>query len=232
MPKISIRELYQNDIINYMLVGSMGDYVEKQDFSTILIEKMAYIANHGMCLWASAGPSLKAFEEFKKFSNDNNRTEFEEDEKRIYALLSLTTSPYTSDLVMKYTSEYCGKKLEATGPVKNSGKYKGLVIKKFYQVEEDFSIEDFYDLYYRFENVNSYDGKFSSDVKKVRSQLQMVVSKKEILRENHGSDVQKRLGIMDDERLQKFREEKVQNDIVAPKFLLNNDNDSHPIIYI
>lgn len=178
---ISLRKLIEDEELNYLIVGKMGDYVgegSSQTFEDIMIEKLAEIACEGKCLWAAAGPTIQEAKRFREAHGFGK-------EKKLYALFSMTTSQYKNDSPSK---TYCwtdadGKVYKDTAPAKKSGEFKALVIKQFWTVEEDFLVDDFYDQYYRYEV--KYKGNqeylLNSDVKNCSRQMQCVVSKKEIL---------------------------------------------------
>ncbi|MBQ6696278.1 MAG: GIY-YIG nuclease family protein [Lachnospiraceae bacterium] len=178
---ISLQGLMKSGELNYLIVGKMGDYVgegSSQTFEEIMIEKLAEIACEGKCLWAAAGPTIQEAKRFREMYGFGQ-------EKKLYALFSMTTSQYKNDNPSK---TYCwtdadGKVYKDTAPAKKSGEFKALVIKQFWTVEEDFLVDDFYDQYYRYEV--KYNGNqeylLNSDVKNCSRQMQCVVSKKEIL---------------------------------------------------
>ncbi len=193
---ISLRKLIEDEKLNYLIVGKMGDYVgegSSQTFEEIMIEKLAEIACEGKCLWAAAGPTIQEAKRFRETYGFGQ-------EKKLYALFSMTTSQYKNDNPSK---TYCwtdadGKVYKDTAPAKKSGEFKALVIKRLWTVEEDFLVDDFYDQYYRYEVKYEKDGQYllNNDVRNCSRQMQCVVSKKEILSNSKLQDELKLTGAL------------------------------------
>ena len=138
--EVSLKKLYDNNELDFMLLGKMGDYVGRDDqtdiqtFTDILVEKIADINYYGKCLWATSGPNIQ---EFNKYRNILNK------EKKVYVLFYLTFSEYKSKSKTKgyyYWNECENNKLYCVAP-KGKKKFKALVIKDIMLVKELFLIE-------------------------------------------------------------------------------------------
>ena len=228
LESISLRKLYEEDKLDYIMIGVMGDYVgdgRAQTITDILSEKLADITYYEKCLWASAGPNIDDFKRFYKCGVEGG--------KKIFALFPLTTAKYKNE---KKSVSYIWKDIEGrvyscTAPEQGSHRYKGLVIKNIWTVEEDFPIYKLYDLYYRYEkpkyNKNNGERKLPNDVQKCARQMQCVVSKKAILNDEA---LQKKLELQGD-LLEEFIREKAPDKEKASNFVKCSDGD-HPIRYL
>lgn len=203
--EISIKDLINNHKLDYLLVGKMGDYIGKNDsqkFSQILIEKIADISEKGACLWATAGPNVNTFKRFRiEHGFDENN------EKKIYALFSLTTSKFNNEIkdLGCYSYTWNGKNLFDTAP--NKKRFKALIISKIWSVKEDFILESLFDQYYNFHygaTYHTYYDKFilNTDISNLRN-LNMIVSNNEV--KNNISLRKDELG-MNDELFKEFLE--------------------------
>ena len=143
----SLKELYDNNELDFLMFGIAGDYVgdkSPQTIESILNEKTDYIKKHKKCLWVTSGPSLDVFNNylslFKSKYGDN---------KILYVLFKLTAHKYNSKNNEKSYIMYEDQNIyECTSPKKRT--VKALVIKKFYNVEEDFNFEQFQNYYYKY----------------------------------------------------------------------------------
>ena len=148
--QVRVKDFYENNKLDFMLIGKMGDYVnineQNQTFTDILTEKIADIGYYGKCLWATSGPNPNSFRFYRK--------KFDNQEKSIYALFSLTVSEYKEEKQGYYSwdDSISNSKLFCTAP-KGRKHFKALVIKKLMLVEEDFLKQDFNDLFYQAEVV-------------------------------------------------------------------------------
>lgn len=229
LESISIKDLYENNELDYIMTGVMGDYFGDetvQPFAKILGEKIGDISYYGgKCLWAASGPSLNTFKELKELSHQKA--------KKIYALFSLTLHKYdkTKDKdFSKYKwADESGKIYFDTAPKRKTKSFKGLVITRFWTVKEEFPIDDFYDLYYRLERKYSNNQPIlAKDVSQCTRGLQAIVSKKEIL---SNKNLQKAL-LLDGKLMDEFKKEKLSKTEEEYSSFLPCNAENHPVLYI
>lgn len=228
LDSISIIELYNQNKMDAILVGVMGEYIGDkvaQEFTDILAEKLAHIACYGRCMWAGEGPNVGEFKSFQKQFGIG-------EDKKIYLLFSLTGSKYEQREESYYFYEQENSKIiyRDTAPKRKSHHFKGLVIDRFWTVEEEFVINQFYELYYRYERKTCGPQKkpiLNNDIKECIRKMQLAVSKKAIL---NSTDIQKEL-MLTDNLYKEFIKEKINPEIDYSKFPTCSTN-NHPTIFI
>lgn len=159
----SIKEMFENHEIDFLMFGKAGDYIGKNRPDTISetlkkkIEELNKADNeeNRRCLWATSGPEISSFKRWLSLYNN----EYGGD-KKVYVLFKLTVNKFDQNDEKKEKVLYAfykGKKYEDTAPCKdNTYKKKALVIKNFYAIKEDFRFEDLQDLYYKFDKARQY----------------------------------------------------------------------------
>lgn len=192
-------EAYQRGQLNHIFFGKMGDYVgdnSAQSFTDILIEKAAYIADHGKCLWTTAGPTIDNVNEFiKKYGLKDSET----GEKRIWAVFALTSSKYpVGKQVTYYWEDSDHQRMEDTAPPSKTGKRKALVINRFWIVEDYVNLPKFAEIYYPhrracLDRANNYKPLMNKPIDTSTRFTPCCMTKKKIVQDN--VNIQRDLGI-------------------------------------
>ena len=84
---ISLKELYEEGKLSFLFLGKVGGYSGGQDFTDILIEKLADVAHYQKCLWFSSGPNIAKYHR----NRDTFRKTFG-DKRKIYVLFAPVTT--------------------------------------------------------------------------------------------------------------------------------------------
>lgn len=155
----SIKQLFENAEINFLLFGKAGDYIGDkmpQTIYEILKEKVNDLKHNEYevtkrCLWATSGPKLDDFLEFQSLYKKKYG-----EKKKLYVLFKLTINAYSQS---KERSHYFwkkdGVKYTDTAPIAKT--VKALVLNNFYVVKEDFEFEQLQKMYYRYSPRPTYD---------------------------------------------------------------------------
>lgn len=152
----SLKQMFENHEIDFLLFGKAGDYIGADKPDTICetlrkkIDELNSAENERTrrCLWETSGPDPDIFSRWLSLYH-----RIYGEDKKVYVLFEFTINRYKQGSDKKETTfcwECDGVRYKDTVP-SNKKNAKALVIKNFYAVEEDFNFGDLQDVYYRFD---------------------------------------------------------------------------------
>ena len=227
---ISLKELYEEGKLSFLFLGKVGGYSGGQDFTDILIEKLADVAHYQKCLWFSSGPNIAKYHR----NRDTFRKTFG-DKRKIYVLFAPVTTKYQASEheYYSYLDNSRDLRLFDSGP-RDSSERKALIIRKFFLVAEQFDKNKFYQLYYDAISLDDHHYTLPSPLEKCFHNTLLEAWSNDAVLNN--CSVQERLGFLTEDAHQESRRQRLEEwkqtrcETVFPQFHVNTEGRAQYIL--
>lgn len=233
LESVSLKEMFERGELEFLSFAKIGDYIGEdapQTLSEILIEKHQDLnGDSHKCLWMIEGVALHYFNRYintfkTKYGNN----------KKLYCLFKLTAQPYEDNDRKRKTYSYKtdGITLYGTGPGDTEKtifkQKKGLLIKKFYTVKEDFNFEELQHKYYRTNIICNSNNKIQENSDSMGKNSFFTFINKKLLFEEKNADIRKLVRLENENEIIESIRKSSKNPNVFPEC----NKEEHPTFYL
>lgn len=233
LDSVSLKEMFERGELEFLSFAKIGDYIGRdapQTLSEILIEKNQDLNGEPhKCLWMIEGVALHYFNRYistfkAKFGND----------KKLYCLFKLTAQPYKDNGRKRKTYSYKTDRiiLYGTGPGDTEKtvfkQKKGLLIKKFYTIKEDFNFEELQHKYYRTNITYNSNNTIQKNSDNMGNNSFFTFVRKSLLFEEKHTDIRKLVRLENEKEILEDIRRNSENPNVFPEC----NREEHPTFYL